>query len=95
MGVKQPSIVWCLLMDAIGMLTYTIPVAGELADIFWAPISGIIFYAMFGSWKGAFISAFEEMLPAADIIPSFTIMWLIQHFAAKREVPVRKGFARK
>lgn len=80
---KQPSLVWCLILDAIGMLTFSIPVAGELADVFWAPISGILFYAMFGSWKGAFASFFEEILPVADVIPTFTIMWLLNYFSAK------------
>lgn len=75
---KRPSLIFCLMMDAIGMLTYAFPGLGEFGDIFWAPISGLIFFATFGGWKGGFGGIFnfmEEALPFADIIPSFTLMW--------------------
>ena len=78
---RQPSLVFCLLMDLIGYATYAIPVFGELGDIFWAPLSGIIFFVTFGGWKGVLggIGNFiEELLPGTDFIPSFTIMWFLQ-----------------
>jgi hypothetical protein len=66
-------------MDAIGMLTFAIPGYGEFGDIFWAPISALIFFASFGGKKGAIGAMFnfmEEILPFLDFIPSFTIAWL-------------------
>lgn len=76
-----PSLIFCLLMDAIGYATYAVPVLGEFGDILWAPISALIFYKTFGGWKGAFGGMFnfvEELLPGFDFIPSFTLMWLLQ-----------------
>jgi hypothetical protein len=74
-------------MDIIGYATYAIPFFGEIADIIWAPISGMIFFVSFGGWKGALggIGNFiEELLPGTDFIPSFTIMWFLQqHSGAK------------
>ena len=47
---KSRDLILSLLFDAIGMMSYTIPFIGELADIAWAPISGILLAAMY---KGA------------------------------------------
>jgi hypothetical protein len=71
-------------MDVLGYATYAIPGFGELGDIVFAPISAIIFYFMFGSWKGALFNFTEEILPGTDFIPSFTIMWLWKYFASKK-----------
>lgn len=84
---KQPSLIFCIVMDVIGFATYAIPGVGEFADILWAPISGIIFYRSFGGWKGAFGGLFnfvEEILPGTDFIPTFTITWLWQYYAKKK-----------
>ncbi len=78
---KQPSIWFCLLMDAIGFASYALPVLGEFGDIVWAPLSSVIFFISFGGWKGAFGGVFnfvEELLPGFDFIPSFTLMWFLQ-----------------
>lgn len=82
MSKRQPSLIFCILMDLIGYATYAVPVLGELGDIIWAPMSALIFFAIFGSWKGVLGGLFnfiEELLPGTDFIPSFTIMWFIQH----------------
>jgi hypothetical protein len=80
-GLRQPSILLCILMDFIGYASYSIPILGEVADIIWAPVSGLIFFAMFGGWRGGIGGIFnmiEEILPGTDFIPSFTIMWFIR-----------------
>jgi len=82
MNKSNPSLAFCLLMDAIGMATYAIPAFGEFADVIWAPVSAFIFFRTFGGWKGALggVGNFiEEILPGMDFIPSFTIMWFIQN----------------
>ena len=79
--VSQPSLLICILMDIMGYATYAIPGLAELGDIVWAPVSAIVFYRLFGGWKGAFGGIFnfaEEILPFTDFIPSFTIMWVWQ-----------------
>jgi hypothetical protein len=84
MNKKQPSLIFCVIMDVLGYATYAIPGIGELGDIVFAPISAIIFYFMFGSWKGALFNFTEEILPGTDFIPSFTIMWVWNYFASKK-----------
>lgn len=84
---RQPSLIFCILMDLVGYATYAIPVLGEFADILWAPISSVIFMATFGGMKGVlggFGNFIEELLPGTDFIPSFTIMWFIQTMQKKK-----------
>jgi len=73
---RKVSLLFCLLMDALGYATYILPALGEFADILWAPISAFIFYRTFGTWKGTLFNFLEEVLPGLDFIPSFTLMWL-------------------
>ena len=93
MRKRKVSLWLCILMDLVGYATYSIPVLGELGDLLWAPVSGLIFYQLFGGWKGAlggFFGFLEELLPGTDFIPSFTIMWLLQQASAqKRLEPVK------
>jgi len=89
---KTSSLLFCILMDIIGYATYTVPVLGEVGDVIWAPVSALIFYRMFGGWKGAVGGVFnfiEEILPGTDFIPSFTLMWMWRNFReAKKNVTV-------
>jgi hypothetical protein len=88
MKILRPSLVLCLLLDAVGYFTYAIPVLGEFGDLIWAPVSGVIFYRLFGGWKGALGGLFsftEEVLPFTDFIPTFTIGWLVQRFSKKNQ----------
>jgi hypothetical protein len=88
MKLIQPSLVLCLLLDAVGYFTYAIPFLGEFGDLIWAPISGIIFYRLFGGWKGALGGVFsflEEVLPFTDFIPTFTIGWIAQQISRKSQ----------
>ena len=76
-----PNIALCILLDLIGMATYFFPGLGEFADIVWAPISGFMFYKLFGGrlgMIGGVLNFLEEIIPFTDIIPSFTIAWFIR-----------------
>jgi amino acid permease len=76
-----------LLFDAIGMMSFMLPVIGEFADVVWAPISGLIMVWMYKGTIGkvaGVVSFAEELLPATDIIPSFTLMWFYTYFIKKR-----------
>lgn len=81
---QVPSLAACLLMDAIGYASFALPFLGEFADVAWAPISGFIFFKMFGGKMGVFgggLSFLEEILPFTDFIPTFTIAWAMRYFA--------------
>jgi hypothetical protein len=76
-----PDIGLCIAMDLIGIFTYLVPGFAEFADIVWAPISGFIFFKMFGGrigMIGGVLNFLEEIIPFTDFIPSFTIAWFIR-----------------
>lgn len=88
---RKTSLVFCIVMDALGYATYAIPLLGESADLIWAPISAMVFYMTFGGWKGAFggvFNFFEELMPGLDFIPTFTITWLWQYLGRKEKAIV-------
>ena len=94
--MRQPLLLFCIIMDLIGCASYAIPFLGEFSDIFWAPISAVIFFISFGGWKGALggmANFIEEILPGTDFIPSFTIMWFLQHYR-KRNVNAPARFSK-
>lgn len=83
--IRTPSIYLCIILDLIGYATFSIPGIGEFGDVIWAPLSAIIFFKLFGGPMGKFGGAFsflEEILPFTDIIPTFTIAWLIRNSQA-------------
>ncbi len=76
-----PGITLCIFLDLLGMATYLLPVLGETVDLVWAPISGYIFFKLFGGRFGIIggvLNFLEEVIPFTDIIPSFTIAWFIR-----------------
>ena len=80
------DLVLSLLFDAIGMMSFSIPLIGEFADVVWAPLSGLIMVWMYKGTMGkvaGVVSFVEELLPATDIIPSFTLMWFYTYFIKK------------
>src|SRR5512138_2181587 len=98
MNRRQPSLIFCLLMDLIGYASYSVPVLGEVVDVIWAPISALAFFLTFGGWKGALGGMFdfvEELLPGTDFIPSFTLMWFIQKMTGKKHQYITNLSAKK
>jgi len=82
-----PNLAICIAMDLVGMASYVLPFLGEFSDIVWAPISGYIFYKLFGGrfgLIGGVLDFLEEIIPFTDIIPSFTIGWYIRKKQAER-----------
>ena len=76
MNRKYKKLILCLIFDAIGMASYSFP----LLDVAWAPLAAFFSYRMFGNKRGKYTSLFtfiEEALPFTDIIPSFTIFWIM------------------
>lgn len=80
MNYKVKRLALCLLLDAVGLVSFTIPLVGEFSDIMWAPIAAIISYKMFGEKRGkltALTTFAEEIFPFTDVIPSFTIFCIL------------------
>lgn len=76
---KYSLLVKSVLMDAIGMSSYILPVLGEYGDIIWAPVSAYILYKMYPGTEGkigSLINFVEESLPFIDVIPTFTLTWI-------------------
>ena len=77
---KRPPLWLCLLLDAIGMISYLIPTWGEWIDLLWAPVAALLFYLLFGGKTaaiGSVITLLEEALPFTDFLPLFTIAYII------------------
>jgi len=80
------DLVVSLLCDAIGMMSFSIPLLGEFSDVVWAPVSGFIMAWMYKGKAGkvAGVGTFiEELLPVTDFIPSFTLMWIYTYLIKK------------
>ena len=80
MNYKVKKLAICLLLDAVGLVSFTIPLIGNFSDIIWAPIAAFISYKMFGKKRGrltALTTFTEEILPFTDVIPSFTIFCIL------------------
>jgi len=80
MDKKYRKLLKCVLLDAVGMASAVIPVVGPVLDVIWAPVAASISYKMFGEKKGKYTSLItfvEELLPVTDVIPSFTIFWIL------------------
>lgn len=83
---KTP-LLFCILMDAVGYVTYVLPVVGEWGDAIWAPISAYVFYKLFGGKTGKIggvINLAEEALPFIDFIPTFTIGYIYKKISQKK-----------
>lgn len=49
-----PSLILCIVLDVIGMASFTIPFIGEFSDVIWAPLSGFVYYRLFSGKMGVF-----------------------------------------
>ena len=79
---KYKNLFLGLLFDAIGMLSFAIPIVGEFSDMIWAPIAAWLMTRMYKGRVGQAAGAetfVEEIIPGLDVIPTFTIMWLYTH----------------
>ncbi len=84
---KLSKLVIGLVLDGIGMISFSIPFLGEFSDVVWAPIAAFIMTRMYKGRVGKVASVLtfvEEILPFADIIPSFTLTWIYTYFFQKK-----------
>ena len=93
MKKQLPDISICIILDLIGCASYLLPFLGEFTDLVWAPVSGIIFYSLFGRRLGVLGGAFsfiEELLPGLDFIPTFTIAWFMRKKEIEKESSMKQ-----
>lgn len=90
---KNQLLFKCICYDLIGMASYIVPVVGPLLDVVWAPIAARQMYKLFPNRKGKIAAAVvfvEEILPL-DIIPTFTLMWLLTYAFNRQKAVVNFG----
>ena len=76
---KYKKLVLCILLDALGYVSFIIPGFGEFTDVIWAPISAWLLIKMYKGNTGkiaGIVSFVEEALPSLDVIPTFTLTWI-------------------
>jgi hypothetical protein len=80
---KTRNLILGIVFDAIGLLSFTVPLIGEFSDVVWAPIAGYLMTTMYKGKIGkigGIVTFFEELLPFTDFIPSFTLTWTYNYF---------------
>lgn len=85
---KIRNLILGILFDALGMMSFTIPLLGEFSDVVWAPIAGFLMTWMYKGTVGKVggIFAFlEEIIPFTDFIPSFTLAWIYNYWIKKEK----------
>jgi hypothetical protein len=75
-----------ILVDLIGTSSEVVPVVGEISDLVWAPIAGLILRSMYGSNVVLIFEVAEEILPFTDFLPFATICWTVDVFFADSEI---------
>lgn len=83
---KKVALVLSILMDLLGLVSFTLPYFGEFSDVIWAPISAYLMSKLYPNRSGKIASVIvflEEILPFTDVIPSFTFMWIYKHIIKK------------
>jgi hypothetical protein len=75
-----------ILVDLIGTSSEVVPVVGEISDLVWAPIAGLILRSMYGSNVVLIFEVAEEILPFTDFLPFATICWTVDVFFADSEL---------
>jgi|SRR6478672_291322 len=89
---ERRDLILSVVLDLIGMGTFTIPFLGEFFDILWAPISAYLMTRIYKGTSGKVASVIdfvEEIIPFTDVIPTFTIMWYYTYRIKKQ--PQKKG----
>ncbi|WP_370476677.1 hypothetical protein [Tamlana flava] len=83
---KYKKLILGILLDAMGYVSFVIPVVGEFSDIVWAPVSGWLMTKLYKGKAGKIagvITFVEEALPWLDVVPTFTIMWIYTYVFKK------------
>jgi hypothetical protein len=83
---KNNKLILGIVFDAIGMLSFTIPLIGDFSDIVWAPLAGFLMTKMYTGKTGrvgGILTFVEEIFPFTDVVPSFTLAWVYTYWIKK------------
>lgn len=86
-SIKHRQLFFSIVLDLVGMLSYSVPVLGEFSDVIWAPISAFLLAKMYPGKigrVGALVNFIEEISPGTDIIPAFTLTWMYIYIFKKK-----------
>ncbi|GAA3770516.1 hypothetical protein [Flavobacterium ginsengiterrae] len=84
---RMSKLIIGLILDGIGMISFSIPLLGEFSDVIWAPIAAFIMTRMYKGRVGKVASVLtfiEEIIPFTDVIPSFTLTWIYTYFFTRQ-----------
>jgi hypothetical protein len=82
-NAKNKKLILGILFDAIGMLSFTVPLIGDFTDVVWAPLAGFLMTKMYEGRVGkvaGVLTFVEEIFPFTDIVPSFTLTWIYTYW---------------
>ena len=85
-NTKSKKLILGILFDAIGMLSFTVPLLGDFSDVVWAPLGGFLMTKMYKGRVGkvaGILTFVEEILPFTDIVPSFTLTWIYMYLVKR------------
>ncbi len=85
---KKQKLLLSIFFDALGMLSFTLPMIGEFEDVIWAPVAYWLMTKMYAGSVGKIAGAItfiEEILPGIDFIPTFTLTWIYENYIAKNK----------
>jgi|TARA_B110000014_G_C20118384_1_gene591549 hypothetical protein len=85
---KYIKLVLSILLDIIGMVSFSLPLVGEFSDVIWAPLSAFIMTSIYKGITGKIagvVNLFEELMPGLDFIPTFTLTWFYNYVIINRK----------
>ena len=85
-STKKKNLFLGILFDAVGMLSFTVPLLGEFSDVIWAPMAAYLMTRMYKGTAGkvgGVVTFIEEIVPFTEFIPSFTLMWFYNYVVKK------------
>lgn len=84
--IKMIKLLAAIMIDLIGLATYFLPVFGEIGDLVWGPISGLLILMLFPNRKKMVIfGGLEELLPFTDFIPIAYMAWRLDYVKDKEK----------
>jgi len=90
--ISYKKLLFSILFDALGLLSFTIPYIGEYEDVIWAPIAYWLMTKMYPGSLGKIsgvIAFIEEALPGTDFIPTFTLTWFYENVYLKNKNQIK------
>jgi hypothetical protein len=83
---KKKNLILGVVFDAIGMMSFTVPMVGEFSDVVWAPVAAYLMTRMYKGTVGRVggtMAFLEEIIPFTDVIPTFTLTWIYTYLIKK------------